>query len=180
MRARTDHGRSAMSDDSFREFVVARGPDLTRMATLLCRDRSEAEDLVQDTLASAYASWRRIEATASPDAYVRRMLVNRHVSWWRRHRGRVEPRADVPDVSAPDPTEATATTDAVRRMLRELPPRQRAAVVLRYYADYSDAQIAETLACSEATVRSQISRALATLREPARTPELGLTERTLL
>jgi RNA polymerase sigma-70 factor (sigma-E family) len=173
----TYDGRSAMTDESFREFVVARGPDLTRMAALLCRDRGEAEDLVQDTLASAYASWRRIEATASPEAYVRRMLVNRHVSWWRRHRGRVEPRAVVPDVAVVDPTDAAATTDAVRRMLRELPARQRAAVVLRYYADYSDAQIADTLGCSEVTVRSQISRALASLRGPAAAPELGLTGR---
>jgi RNA polymerase sigma-70 factor (sigma-E family) len=167
-----------MSDDSFREFVVARGPDLTRVATLLCRNRTEAEDLVQDTLASAYASWRRIEATASPEAYVRRMLVNRHVSWWRRHRGRVEPRAVVPDAATADHTDATANTDAVRRMLRALPARQRTAVVLRYYADYSDAQIADALGCSEPTVRSQISRALATLRRPANLPENGLTERT--
>ena len=167
-----------MSDDSFREFVIARGPDLTRVATLLCRDRGEAEDLVQDTLASAYASWRRIEAAASPEAYVRRMLVNRHVSWWRRHRGRVEPRAAVPDSPTPDSTEAAATTDAVRRMLRDLPPRQRAAVVLRFYADYSDSQIAETLGCSEGTVRSQISRALASLRAPASAAESGLIERT--
>jgi RNA polymerase sigma-70 factor (sigma-E family) len=159
--------RSTMTDESFREFVIARGPDLTRMAALLCRNRAEAEDLVQDTLASAYAGWRRIEATQSPEAYVRRMLVNRHVSWWRRHRGRVEPRAVVPDAATPDPTDAAATTDAVRRMLRSLPPRQRAAIVLRYYADYSDAQIADTLGCSEPTVRSQISRALASLREPA-------------
>jgi RNA polymerase sigma-70 factor (sigma-E family) len=155
-----------MSDESFREFVVARGPDLTRMAALLCRDRTEAQDLVQDTLASAYANWRRIESTASPEAYVRRMLVNRHVSWWRRHRGRVETRADVPDAATADPTEAAVNADAVRRMLRELPPRQRAAVVLRYYADYSDSQIAETLGCTEPTVRSQISRALAALRQP--------------
>lgn len=164
-----------MSDESFREFVVARGPELTRMATLLCPDRAEAEDLVQDTLASAYASWRRIESTTAPEAYVRRMLVNRHVSLWRRHRGRVEPRADVPDVATTDPTDAAANTDAVRRMLRELPPRQRAAVVLRYYADYPDGQIAETLGCTEQTVRSQISRALATLRGAA---QAGLVERS--
>lgn len=168
-----------MSEDSFREFVIARGPGLTRLAALLCHDRAEAEDLVQDTLASAYASWRRIEATTAPEAYVRRMMVNRHVSWWRRHRGRVEPRAAVPDTVQPgDPTDASATADAVRRMLRELPPKQRAAVVLRYYADYSDSQIAEALGCSEPTVRSQISRALAALRGPAGRPELGFTERT--
>ncbi|HVT20323.1 MAG TPA: SigE family RNA polymerase sigma factor [Mycobacteriales bacterium] len=167
-----------MSDDSFREFVVARGPGLTRMAALLCRDRAEAEDLVQDTLASAYAGWRRIEATASPEAYVRRMLVNRHVSWWRRHRGRVESRAVVPDVATPDPTDGAALADAVRGVLAILPPKQRAAVVLRYYADYSDAQIAEALGCTQATVRSQISRALAALREPLALTEIGRTERT--
>lgn len=168
-----------MSDQTFQEFVLARGPELTRFATLLCRDRLQAEDLVQDTLASAYVSWRRIEAAASPEAYVRKMLVNRHVSWWRRHRGRVEPRAVVPDSIAPDPTDIAATADAVRRMLLELPPKQRAAVVLRYYADYTDRQIAETLGCSEPTVRSQISRALANLRGPAAAAQLGLIERTL-
>jgi RNA polymerase sigma-70 factor (sigma-E family) len=167
-----------MSDDSFREFVVGRGPELTRFATLLCRDRHEAEDLLQDTLAAAYAGWRRIEGVESPEAYVRRMLVNRHVSRWRRHRGRTEPRAAVPDVAGPDSSEATATADAVRRMLRERPAKQRAAVVLRYYADYTDAQIAETLGCSEPTVRSQISRALAHLRAPAESALLGTTERT--
>jgi RNA polymerase sigma-70 factor (sigma-E family) len=167
-----------MGEDSFREFVVGRGPELTRFATLLCRDRHEAEDLLQDTLASAYAGWHRIERVESPEAYVRRMLVNRHVSRWRRHRGRTEPRAVVPETASPDPAEASATADAVRRMLRELPPKQRAAVVLRYYADYPDAQIAETLGCSEPTVRSQISRALAHLREPAESAALGTTDRT--
>lgn len=158
-------------DDSFREFVVGRGPELTRFATLLCRDRQEAEDLVQDTLASAYVSWRRIEGTESPESYVRRMLVNRHISWWRRHRGRVEPRAVLPEVATPDHTEAAAVGDALRRAVHNLPPRQRAAVILRYYADYSDAEVAEALGCAEATVRSQISRALAALRqlEPERT-----------
>jgi RNA polymerase sigma-70 factor (sigma-E family) len=153
-----------VSDESFKEFVIGRGPELTRFATLLCHDRGEAEDLVQDTLASAYASWRRIESTASPEAYVRKMLVNRHVSWWRRHRGRVEPRAVLPETAIADPTDAAALGDAVRRALTILPPRQRAAVILRYYADYPDADIAEALGCAEATVRSQISRALATLR----------------
>ncbi|HWA66202.1 MAG TPA: SigE family RNA polymerase sigma factor [Mycobacteriales bacterium] len=167
-----------MGEDSFREFVVGRGPELTRFATLLCRDRHEAEDLLQDTLASAYASWRRIERVDSPEAYVRRMLVNRHVSRWRRHRGRTEPRAAVPDTTTPDHAEANATADAVRRMLRDLPPRQRAAVVLRYYADYTDAQIAETLGCSEPTVRSQISRALTHLRAPAEAATLGATDWT--
>lgn len=158
-----------MSDNSFHEFVVGRGPELTRFATLLCRDPHEAEDLLQDTLAAAYAKWHRIEGLEAPEAYVRRMLVNRHVSRWRKHRGRVEPRATMPDIAVCDEADASANTDAVRRMLRELPPKQRAAVVLRYYADYTDAQIAETLGCSEPTVRSQISRALAHLRAPERT-----------
>jgi RNA polymerase sigma-70 factor (sigma-E family) len=167
-----------MTDDSFREFVVGRGPELTRFATLLCHDRGEAEDLVQDTLASAYANWRRIEGTTSPEAYVRKMMVNRHVSWWRRHRGRVEPRAELPEAATPDHTEAAALGDAVRRALTSLPPRQRAAVILRYYADYADADIAEALGCAEATVRSQISRALAALRDSTGALSLELPERT--
>lgn len=167
-----------MSDETFREFVIGRGPELTRFATLLCRNHQEAEDLVQDTLASAYASWRRIETTDSPEAYVRRMLVNRHVSWWRRHRGRVESRAELPETASPDHTDASALRDAVRRALGTLPPRQRAAVILRYYADYPDVEIAEALGCAEATVRSQISRALASLREATGALHLELSERT--
>ena len=162
-----------MSNQSFSEFVVARGQELTRFAHLLSHDRAEAEDLVQDTLASAYASWRRIERTSSPEAYVRRMMVNRHISIWRRHRNRVQPREQLPELPGPDRMAATDLADALLRIVRDLPPKQRAAIVLRYYADYPDSDIAEALGCSEATVRSQISRALSSLRSLADRAEVA-------
>jgi RNA polymerase sigma-70 factor (sigma-E family) len=156
-----------MSQQSFSDYVTARGHELTRFAHLISHDRAEAEDLVQDTLAAAYASWRRIERTGSPDAYIRRMMVNRHISIWRRHRNRVEPRQQLPEVRSADSMAAADLADALLRIVRDLPPKQRAAIVLRYYADYPDSDIAEALGCSEKTVRSQISRALATLRDRA-------------
>jgi RNA polymerase sigma-70 factor (sigma-E family) len=162
-----------MSQETFSDFVVARGRELTRFAHLLSHDRAEAEDLVQETLASAYASWRRIERTTSPEAYVRRMMVNRHISIWRRHRNRVEPRHELPEMPAPDRMAAADLADALLSIVRDLPPKQRAAIVLRYYADYPDGDIAEALGCSEATVRSQISRALNSLRTLADLADLA-------
>lgn len=167
-----------MEDTAFTEFVAGRGHDLLRFAHVLCQSREQAEDLLQDALAVAYVHWARVERTESPEAYVRRVMVNRHISLWRRHRNRVEPRAQLPDTPAPDGTEAGAARDEMYRLLRRLAPRQRAAVVLRYYADCSDAEIAEVLGCSAATVRSQISRALGTLRVLAEPSHLPLTERT--
>lgn len=167
-----------MDEQGYVEFVIGRGHDLLRFATVLCRDRHEAEDLLQDTLAVAYSHWSRVERFESPDAYVRRVMVNRHVSLWRRHRNRVEPRAEIPQPASPDTGDASADRDEVYRLLRRLPPRQRAAVVLRYYADYSDTAIAAVLGCSTSTVRSQISRALSTLRTQADDSGLPLAERT--
>lgn len=150
--------------DDFTAFVVARGHALTRTAFLLTGDHGEAEDLVQGVLAKAYLRWARVRAMDSPEAYVRRVLVNQHVSHWRRRRGREVSRHEVPDVVLPDPTGSVATQDLVRAVIRRLPPRQRAAVVLRYYEDLPDADIAAVLGCSAATVRSQIHRALASIR----------------
>jgi RNA polymerase sigma-70 factor (sigma-E family) len=161
---------------SFDDFVVARGHELTKFAHLLSHDRADAEDLVQDTLASAFASWKRIERTESPEAYVRRMMVNRNITLWRRHRNRTEPRQDLPEAPSPDTTSSTDLAQALRGIVRALPPKQRAAVVLRYYADYPDAEIADALGCSQATVRSQISRALMTLRDTAAGGEIDSSD----
>jgi RNA polymerase sigma-70 factor (sigma-E family) len=169
-----------MTQQSFSDFVVARGHELTRFAHLLSHDRAEAEDLVQETLASAYSSWGRIERAGSPEAYVRRMMVNRHISIWRRHRNRVEPRHQLPETPTPDPTAAADVSDAMQRMVRGLPRKQRAAIVLRYYADYPDREIAEVLGCSEATVRSQISRALMSLRDLAERAEVAPEDISLI
>jgi RNA polymerase sigma-70 factor (sigma-E family) len=169
-----------MSNQSFSDFVVARGQELTRFAHVLSHDRAEAEDLVQDTLASAYMSWRRIERTTSPEAYVRRMMVNRHISIWRRHRNRVEPRHELPEQPAPDRMAAADLADALLTIVRDLPPKQRAAIVLRFYADYPDSDIAEALGCSEATVRSQISRALNSLRALADRADIAVDDVSLI
>lgn len=154
--------------DSFAEYVAARGHALTRMAYLLTGDHALAEDLVQDALARAFSRWSRIGAMAAPDAYIRRMIVNEHVSGWRRYRRRERLLAELPQVPAAGWGGDLAADQAVRAMVwaavRELPARQRAALVLRFYEDLPDAQVAVILGCSPATVRSQIARALARLR----------------
>jgi RNA polymerase sigma-70 factor (sigma-E family) len=150
-------------DSSFREYVAARGPALSRLAYLLTGSHADADDLVQQALAKAYARWSHIARLDSPDAYVRRIMANQNVSWWRaRRRERLTDRT--PDEVVPDSAAQQATADLIRGAVRSLPPRQRAAVVFRYYEDLDDAAIAAALGCSVGTVRSQISRALASLR----------------
>lgn len=148
----------------FEEFVAARGHALVRMAYLLTGDHGLAEDLVQAALAKAYVRWSRIVAMDAPEAYVRRMIVNQHVSWWRRRRGQEESRAVLPEIAHGDMADLHASKSLVRAAVRSLPVRQRAAVVLRYFEGLSDHEIAAALGCSASTVRSQISRAHASIR----------------
>ena len=149
---------------TFDEYVLARGPALVRFARLLTGDDHRAEDLVQDVLAKAYVSWRRIGSADRPDLYVRRMLVNAHHSWWRRAVNREVTVAEVRDAPTPDPAAESAERDALWRLIRTLSPRQRTVIVLRYYEDYDDVTIAELLHCSPGTVRTQARRALARLQ----------------
>ena len=156
----------------FEEFVTARGPALLRLALMLTGDAYLAQDLVQSALASAYRHWRRVEAADAPQAYVRQILVREHLSWWRRRSsGEIvgDTRAEPSGRSAwrgatADVTGELASRDAAWALLARLPRKQRAVLALRYYEDLSDAQIAAALGCSAATVRSNASRALATLR----------------
>jgi RNA polymerase sigma-70 factor (sigma-E family) len=151
---------------TFEEYVLTRGPALVRLARLLVGDNHRAEDLVQDALARAYPRWNRICRVDQPDSYLRRMLVNARNSWWRRRLNHevavpaVADRAGTDDVGG-----AAADRDAMWRLVRALPPRQRAVLVLRFYEDLDDAAIADILGCSLVTVRSHAMRALATLRE---------------
>ncbi|MEU4449160.1 SigE family RNA polymerase sigma factor [Actinosynnema sp. NPDC050801] len=149
----------------FGEYVVGQRPALMRFATVLTCRTWLAEDIVSDVLGRAFERWDRISVMAEPHAYVRRMVVNEYLSW-RRRLARTSPRADVePDVARiGDGADERASRDAMIRRLARLPRRQRAAVVLRYYAGLPDAEIAVELGCRVTTVRSQISRALATLR----------------
>jgi RNA polymerase sigma-70 factor (sigma-E family) len=149
----------------FGDYVASQRPALLRFATVLTGRTWLADDLVSDVLGRAFERWDRIGSMDQPNAYVRRMIVNDYVSWHRR-RARTTPRPELDSDHTPvdDGTAAHAERDAMIRRLARLPRRQRAAVVLRYYAGLPDAQIAEHLGCRESTVRSQISRALATLR----------------
>jgi RNA polymerase sigma-70 factor (sigma-E family) len=148
----------------FDDYVVRNRRALKRFATVLSGQTWLADDLVADVLGRAFERWDRIGAVADPHAYVRRMIVNDYLSWGRRL-ARVTPRAEIrtPE-SVSDRAQEHAERDAMITRLAALPRKQRAAVVLRYYAGMSDADIAAELGCREITVRSQISRALATLR----------------
>ncbi|MEU8155981.1 SigE family RNA polymerase sigma factor [Micromonospora sp. NPDC048986] len=151
---------------TFEEYAFARTSALVRLARLLTGDEHRAEDLVQDVLARAYARWGRISRTDRPDAYVRRMLVNTHNSWWRRLSSREISVAAVLDRAGEvDEAAGVAERDALWRLVCALPARQRTVIVLRYYEDLDDTSIAEILACSTGTVRTHARRALAALRQ---------------
>lgn len=149
-------------DLSFDAWAPARVAGLLRFAYLVTGSQHAAEDAVQEALTSACAKWSRVARTRDPDSYVRRMVVNAHVSGWRRTR-RESPVAEVRD-SSHDPTADVDTGDAVWRVCESLPRQQRAAVVLRFYEDLDYPEIAEILGLAEATVRSHVHRALAALR----------------
>jgi RNA polymerase sigma-70 factor (sigma-E family) len=153
------------SDDGedFSAFAVSRWPGLVRLAFGLTGDRWMAEDIAQTALARAYVAWRRVSGADDPDAYLRRILVNASNRRFRRRRVAEQP-GDLPEVAVEGPADLVGERAALLAALRQLPPRQRAVIVLRYWDDLTDAQIAAALGCSPGTVRSQISRALATLR----------------
>ncbi|HEY6275266.1 MAG TPA: SigE family RNA polymerase sigma factor [Streptosporangiaceae bacterium] len=153
-----------MEDPGFHNYVTSRSGSLLRMAYLLTRNRADAEDLVQSTLASTYQAWDRIEDQAALDGYVRRAMVNTHISTWRRRRVEEYPTDEIPDQPIGDHATDSALQDVMRRALDRLPHRMRVAVVLRYYADMSEAEIATFLGVSQGTVKSTVSRAVAKLR----------------
>jgi RNA polymerase sigma-70 factor (sigma-E family) len=150
---------------TFEEWVESRSRALTRFAYLLTGNSHEAEDALQSALTSAYAKWPRIGRTDDPEAYVRRMIVNAHVSIWRAFRRREQPMAEPRSEIGYDDVPPDGEADRVWLLCAALPARQRAAVVLRFYEDLSYREIAGVLDVSEATVRSHIHRALAALRQ---------------
>jgi RNA polymerase sigma-70 factor (sigma-E family) len=147
----------------FEEFVAGRGQALQRFGYALTGDWALAEDLLQTALAKAYPRWSRV-LRDDPEAYVRKIMLNTWSSWWRRRwRGEL-PTLQLPEVAAPDSYADVDSRQALRAALAQLPPRQRAVVVLRYHQDLSEAQVAGLLGISAGTVKSQAARALATLR----------------
>lgn len=147
----------------FAEYVARQRPALMRFAMVLTCRTWLAEDLVSDVLGRAFERWERISVMEEPNAYVRRMIVNEYLSW-RRMLSRTSPRAEVEPSVISDGADERAERDAMINRLAGLPRKQRAAVVLRYYAGLSDREIATQLGCREPTVRSQIHRALTVLR----------------
>jgi RNA polymerase sigma-70 factor (sigma-E family) len=153
---------------SFEEYVSARGPTLLRFAYVLSGDHHLAEDLVQEVLARLHPRWRRMDDVEQPDAYVRRAIVRQYVSWWRRRSNRERP-GPVPERPAPEHDHG-AERDEMWRLLAALPRTQRAVLVLRFYEELPDDEIAAVLGCARATVRVHASRGLARLRGLLRTP----------
>jgi RNA polymerase sigma-70 factor (sigma-E family) len=148
----------------YSDFVNARSQQLLRTAYLLTRDWGTAEDLLQESMAKAWFAWERVRV--SPEAYVRKVIVTTYITWWRRRRWRGEAATGrLPETANRDDAIHQADQrDTVWRALARLPARQRAVVVLRYYEDLTETQVADALGCSVGTVKSQTSKALAKLR----------------
>jgi RNA polymerase sigma-70 factor (sigma-E family) len=150
---------------AFAEFFGATWPRLFRTTYAVAGDRLLAEDALQSAFAKAYTAWDRVQSADHPEAYVRRMAVNEVLSVLRRPWFRAERTTDAPEPTpVPSSESRTVDRDAVWRAVCSLPPRQRAVVVLRYYEDLSEAEIADVLGCSRGTVKSTASSALANLR----------------
>jgi RNA polymerase sigma-70 factor (sigma-E family) len=150
---------------TFEEFARARLPAVLAFATVLAGQRATAEDLAQEVLIKAYARWDHIGQLDRPDMYVRKMILNEFLSW-RRRSWRLVPAGDAELSAASEPDHAAgyAEHEAMLAEIARLPGRQRAVLVLRYYEDRSDAEIAELLGCAPGSVRAYASRALAALR----------------
>lgn len=155
---------AAPAKDDFQEFVSARGRSLLHSAYLLTGNLADAEDLVQSALAKTYQAWDRIEDRKALDGYVRRAMVNTHISWWRRRKIDEYPTDELPDQPVAEAAVSRELQDALQRAISRLPHRMRAAVVLRFFEDMTEAEVADTLGVSLGTVKSTVSRAVARLR----------------
>ena len=162
-RAR-EPGTGPLTTPAFREYVTSRSRSLLRTAYLLTGNRADAEDLVQAALAKTYQAWDRIEDRGALDGYVRRAMVNTHISWWRGAGSTSTPPTRSPTSRSPTTPGDSDLHDALRRAIDRLPQRMRAAVVLRYYEDMTEAEVADVLGVSLGTVKSTVSRAVAKLR----------------
>jgi RNA polymerase sigma-70 factor (sigma-E family) len=149
----------------YEQFVRARTPALLRSAYLLTGDQQLAEDLVQEALARTHLAWDRLRDTGNADAYVRKVMYHRQVSLWRRPRIAETMPGTVPDSGRTgDHADATTTRVVLHRALRELSPRQRAVIVLRYFDDHTEVETAALLGLAVGTVKTLAQRALARLR----------------
>jgi len=152
----------------FGSFTEARWSSLYRLARLLTGSASDAEDLLQESLEKTYLRWSRISRTEAPEAYVRRLMVNTLISSHRRPAWRREVlRRRLPEPTVDSPELAVLDHEQLWPLICALPPRQRAVIVLRYYEDLSEHQIADVLGCSTGSVKSQAHDAMVALRRGA-------------
>lgn len=159
--------------DDFDDFVRSRAPALLRSAYLLTGDQHLAEDLVQAALARTHRAWQRVYHTGNAEAYTRRAIYHLQVSWWRRRRVAEVLPGDLSDLARTgvDHAATTVLRLTLRAALLRLTPKQRAVLVLRFFEDRTEAEVAGLLGVTVGTVKSQTARALARLRAVA--PELG-------
>jgi RNA polymerase sigma-70 factor (sigma-E family) len=149
---------------TFEEFARARLPAVLAFATVLSGQRATAEDLAQEVLIRVHARWDTIGQLDRPEMYVRKMVLNEFLSWRRRSWRLIPSGTELAAGTAPDHAADYAEHEALLAEIAKLPRRQRAVLVLRYYEDRSDADIAELLGCAPGSVRAYASRALAALR----------------
>ncbi|MCO8273790.1 SigE family RNA polymerase sigma factor [Actinoplanes sp. TRM 88003] len=150
--------------DSFDDFVQTRGWALLRFAYVLSGDSHLAEDLVQEVLAKMHRRWGRVAELHNAEAYVRKAILRQFLSWRRRRASTETVLAELPEQAGDEPQTRIVARDQMWQLLAGLPRAQRAVLVLRFYCDLPDAEIAALLDCGESTVRSQASRALAKMR----------------
>jgi RNA polymerase sigma-70 factor (sigma-E family) len=156
----------------FAEFFATAWPRLFRTTYAVCGERQLTEDALQSALAKAWASWPRVCAADDRLAYVRRMAINEALGRLRKGSTRRESTVAVlPDALVPDDAPGLLDRDATWQAVLALPPRQRAVVVLRYYEDLTEREIADVLGCRPGTVKSQAAAALSTLRARLGDPE---------
>ena len=150
---------------AFAEFATARSGALLRAAYLMVGDRSLAQDLLQEALTKTYVAWPRLRDPGAAEAYTRKAITTTAISWFRRKSWNNElSTGRLPEHGLPAEDDQVAQRDWLWSALQQLPPRQRAAIVLRFYEDLTEAQTAEVLGISVGTVKSHTSRALNALR----------------
>lgn len=152
-----------MADEELELLVRTHEAALLRLAFLLCHDSARAEDLVQEALVRVLRRWRSAGAAEHPLAYARKTLVHEYLAW-RRLRWTSEIVGDIGDAAVPDQADELAERDLMWRLLAELSPRSRTVLVLRYYEQLPDTDIAIVIGARQATVRSIAARALSALR----------------
>jgi RNA polymerase sigma-70 factor (sigma-E family) len=165
MRNKNGVGVDDEAKARFGEFAAARTPALIRAAYLLTGDQHAAEDLVQSALVKTFARWGSVRHE-DPEGYVRAVMYREQVSWWRRLAKYREMLVGSPvELVGPDPSDHTDLRIALRKAVLLLPVAQRQVLVLRYYEDLTETQVATVLGCSVGTVRSRTHRAVGRLRE---------------